>query len=537
MRWQSAPIFMDTSESLPQHDKIQVYFNHNRQSSYMDPYRGHQRLGDNLEQVIIEAIESAQSQIDVAVQELRSPLIAKALRDRHQAGVKVRVVLENTYSRAWSDYGAAEVSALDDRLRSRYEENFQLIDQDENQILATEEIANFDAIKILKNANIPMLDDTEDGSKGSGLVHHKFVIVDRQTVVTTSANFTLSDLHGDLHIPHSQGNANSLIVIEDAAIAQAFSQEFNLLWGDGPGGNPNSQFGVNKPHRPTEYFAVGDAQIWVKFSPDSASIDWENTSNGFIEQQLAKSQEQINLALFVFSEQQLANRLAIVHKQGVKIKALIDKSFAFRPFSEGLDLLGVALSQNSDESSSCQVEAANQPWPISLKTVGTPKMMPGDLLHHKFAVIDQEMVIMGSHNWSVAANKTNDETLVAIAHPTVAKHYQREFDRLYTNSRLGLPDHIQDRWETTLAQCPNILQFPVEESEESQASSSALININQATQEELEALPGIGPKIAIAIMDARETQAFTTLEDLDQVPGIGPKTLETIRDRITFSDN
>ena len=44
--------------------------------TYEDPYRGHRRPGDNLEQIIIEQIEAANQQIEVAVQELRSPLIA-----------------------------------------------------------------------------------------------------------------------------------------------------------------------------------------------------------------------------------------------------------------------------------------------------------------------------------------------------------------------------------------------------------------------------------------------------------------------------
>ncbi|MEM9137119.1 MAG: phospholipase D-like domain-containing protein, partial [Cyanobacteria bacterium P01_F01_bin.42] len=417
LRWRAAPVFFDRQSRLPQHKRIQVYFNQNPLAEYEDPYRGHRRPGDNLEQILIEQIRSAREQVDVAVQELRSPLIAEALREQHQAGVRVRVILENTYSRAWSDYSQAEVAALEERLRSRYWENFRLIDQNQDESISPEEAARYDAVKVLKSGRVKWIDDTEDGSKGSGLVHHKFVIVDGHTVVTTSANFTMSDLHGDLDSSSSQGNANSLVVFKSADIARAFRQEFALLWGDGPGGQPDSQFGVNKPHRPAQEFTVGDAQVWVKFSPDSASIPWKGSSNGFISRRLQASKKQISLALFVFSEQQLVDQMAIAHQNGVKVRALIDRSFAYRPFSEGLDMLGAALPQDRDDASSCKTEANNRIWATPIQTVGTPKLAKGDLLHHKFGVIDESTVVMGSHNWSVAANRLNDETLIAIAHP------------------------------------------------------------------------------------------------------------------------
>ena len=81
---------------LPQDSSIQVYFNHSQSSEYQEPYRQKIRKGDNLEKIIIEAISQAEFTIDVAVQELRLPLIAQALAEKHLAGVKVRVILKIT---------------------------------------------------------------------------------------------------------------------------------------------------------------------------------------------------------------------------------------------------------------------------------------------------------------------------------------------------------------------------------------------------------------------------------------------------------
>ena len=56
------------------------------------------------------------------------------------------------------------------------------------------------------------------------------------------------------------------------------------------------------------------------------------------------------------------------------------------------------------------------------------------------------------------------------------------------------------------------------------------VNINTASQSELESLPGIGPSKAAAILQHRsDFGPFQTVEQLDDVPGIGPATLESLR--------
>lgn len=68
-----------------------------------------------------------------------------------------------------------------------------------------------------------------------------------------------------------------------------------------------------------------------------------------------------------------------------------------------------------------------------------------------------------------------------------------------------------------------------------QNSDSNLININRASQTELETLSGIGPGKASAIIKYRENNgSFTKKENLTEVSGIGEKTLEKIIDEISL---
>lgn len=64
--------------------------------------------------------------------------------------------------------------------------------------------------------------------------------------------------------------------------------------------------------------------------------------------------------------------------------------------------------------------------------------------------------------------------------------------------------------------------------------SGAAVNLNTATAEELQSLPGVGPVTAESIVAWRtENGRFASVDDLLEVSGIGEKTLADLRDRVT----
>ena len=440
---QAGRIIGQPPEELPLPPGFAVAFNHRADHHYRSPISQQERAGDDLEAMLLAAIDSARNEVLVAVQELTLPRVAEALVARHKQGLRVRVVLENTYSSPWSQEHAADLSP---HLRLRRQQLMALADRDHNGRLSPQEIIRGDAVAILQRGAVPLLDDSEDGSAGSGLMHSKFLVVDRRLVVSGSANFTPSCTHGDPDDPRTRGNVNHLLRIESAALAERFVAEFNRLWGDGPGGKTDSQFGLSKQERGVDTVMVGPTRVRLLFAPHRRS-DPHNGLN-LLAQVLASSKHRLDLALFVFSAQNLADTVGQLKAKGVKIRLLADPGFANRPFSEVLDLLGLALPDRR-----CKLEAGNRPLTAPLDGVGTPRLAGGDKLHHKLAVIDNRSVITGSFNWSPSAAHQNDEVLMIIDSPQLAAHFTREIDRLWAGAELGVNQRLQRRLAQGKQQC------------------------------------------------------------------------------------
>jgi len=98
--------------------------------------------------------------------------------------------------------------------------------------------------------------------------------------------------------------------------------------------------------------------------------------------------------------------------------------------------------------------------------------------------------------------------------------YENEFEKLQRLSKATNDSALVAKDKTLIAK--SLAQF------------GAKININIATSEELESLPGIGPSLAKRIIKYREQRGqFASIDELKDVKGIGEKKYQKIRNMIS----
>ncbi len=130
--------------------------------------------------------------------------------------------------------------------------------------------------------------------------------------------------------------------------------------------------------------------------------------------EINSAKNSIDIAIYVFTDRDVADALNRIAKRGVKVRVL---------FGETSD----QFSSSVDESLVPEIEK---------KKDGIHKFESDGIMHNKFAVIDENTVITGSYNWTYSANAKNNENLIIIRdNSQIARKYEDEFTRLWRRGR------------------------------------------------------------------------------------------------------
>lgn len=132
-----------------------------------------------------------------------------------------------------------------------------------------------------------------------------------------------------------------------------------------------------------------------------------------------------------------------------------------------------------------------------------------------------------------SAHLIDGTTLTVPGRPVVHREGNAvSYRRVYSGAELNPPQYLRSGWQTPKPS-PITSAAGNAAANAAAAAGPALVNLNTATAQEIESLPGIGPVLAARIIEYRAQNAFTTVDDLRFVSGIGPKRMEALRPLVT----
>jgi phosphatidylserine/phosphatidylglycerophosphate/cardiolipin synthase-like enzyme len=289
---------------------------------------------------LVDAIDAARLSLDIAAYSLSLNSVRFALINAHKRGVQVRVVMESTN-----------------------------MDRSDPQALI--------------EAGIPVVGDNMDG-----LMHNKFMVIDKSEVWLGSMNFTDSGAYDD---------NNNLMRIHSTKLAENYSVEFKEMFED-------DMFGPDiVPQTPNPTVTIDGTKIDNYFSPDDGVINaLVSLLNG--------AEESIHFLTFSFTSNELGDIVRAKDESGLTIAGVMDEEqissnqgTEFDPFKQaGID---VRIDGNAGQ------------------------------MHHKVFIVDEKIVVLGSYNFSQNAEVRNDENIIIVYNPVIAEQFVMEFERVQKVAR------------------------------------------------------------------------------------------------------
>ena len=262
------------------------------------------------------------------------------------------------------------------------------VTDDESGLIADEEPGH-GQFAMLKNAGIEVRSDDR-----TALMHNKFWIFDNQAVWTGSTNITVNGIFEQ---------DNNTIVIQSPALAVIYEREFQEMW--------DGQFGPRSPSQLADQSAiVNGSSVYVIFTSEDHAIEEA------IIPLINTATSSIRFLAFSFTDYPLAAAMIARAQNGVDVAGVYEK-----------------VGSDTDAAELKTFYCARVP----VRRDGNPGFM-----HNKVIVIDERYVITGSLNFSTNAETSNDENVLIIENPDIARLYLQDFDRVWNLATNPEPDKI-----------------------------------------------------------------------------------------------
>jgi DNA uptake protein ComE-like DNA-binding protein len=199
-----------------------------------------------------------------------------------------------------------------------------------------------------------------------------------------------------------------------------------------------------------------------------------------------QSQAFINIAMYTFTDQEITLSLTNAQNRGVKVRVYLDRSQIESTYSVSRLLVQKGIK--------VRISTNNY------------------IMHHKFAIIDNRLLLTGSYNWTFAANNKNEENLMIIDDPEVIARYQNQFEKLWFEKYSS--ERTRQLFQKAKVNFPLTLLNSLD-------LRRKTTNINTASQEELISILQISEPLAQKIIALREKLGgFKDSKDLTQLPEI-----------------
>jgi phosphatidylserine/phosphatidylglycerophosphate/cardiolipin synthase-like enzyme len=226
------------------------------------------------------------------------------------------------------------------------------------------------------------------GDRREGLMHNKFVIIDRAEVWMGSMNFTTSGTYDE---------NNNLVRIRSTKIAENYLKEFDEMF-------EQDYFGPDDlAETPNPQLSIDGIAVENYFSPD------DNVGLRILEL-LQQADSSVYFMAYSFTTDDFGETLVEKAQNGLAVAGVMEES---------------------------QVKSNQGTEYDRFKEAGLAVYMDGNIsnMHHKVFIIDESIVIFGSYNFSASAENKNDENVIIIFDREFAAQFLTEFQRVYAEAK------------------------------------------------------------------------------------------------------